>query len=75
MLEEEVRGAKSFYDMLCKDKEFKNDYLSHGECFRYVQLDWDKCTDEFVKILKEEMTRAQRQEKVNINVQYMHFCW
>lgn len=29
--------AKNFYEMLCKDKVFKMDYLKHRDCFRYIE--------------------------------------
>lgn len=51
------------------------DYLMHRECFRYVEKEWDSCTEKFVGILREEMIRGHKQDKVNINVQYMNFCW
>lgn len=37
LIEGEVMPAKNFYEMLCKDKVFKKDYLSHSDCFRYVE--------------------------------------
>lgn len=33
----EVEPAKNFYTMLCKDKKFKQDYLVHRDCFRYIE--------------------------------------
>lgn len=37
LLEGEVMPAKNFHEMLCKDKMFREDYLSHGKCFQFVE--------------------------------------
>lgn len=37
LIEGEIMPAKNFYEMLCKDKLFKRDYLVHRDCFRYIE--------------------------------------
>ncbi|KAG5677169.1 hypothetical protein PVAND_006950 [Polypedilum vanderplanki] len=71
----EVEPAKNFYSMLCKDDKFKEDYLTHRNCFRHIEKDFEECTKHYQQVIESEFTRTEREKKSNINVQYMHFCW
>ncbi|XP_058059429.1 uncharacterized protein LOC131210234 [Anopheles bellator] len=71
IIENEVYGAKRLYEFLCRDRSFQKEFLQHKECFHHVHADWDACSNKFVSILKEEMTKTTKQ---SMNVQYMQFC-
>lgn len=51
------------------------DYLRHKSCFQNILKDLGKCSNDFRAILKEELKKNQINEKANLNIQYMHFCW
>lgn len=53
-------------------KQTISDYLSHKECFYHIQHDWDKCSNQFSLILKEEMTKIYDNQNY---VHFMQFCW
>ncbi|CAO1329986.1 unnamed protein product [Diamesa tonsa] len=74
LMEGEVLPAKIFYDMLCKDSQFQQDFMKHRDCFQHIQKDQNICTKDFKKILGNEFTRTQRESTSNIDLQYMHFC-
>lgn len=33
----ETEPAKSFYYLLCRDEKFKENFLAHRECLRYIE--------------------------------------
>ncbi|XP_038104494.1 uncharacterized protein LOC6042425 [Culex quinquefasciatus] len=71
IVENEVYGARKLYEFLCRDKSFQREFLRHKTCFHHVHPDWDRCSKDFVTIMKEEMAKTNEQ---TYNVQYMHFC-
>lgn len=40
----------------------------------YVK-DWEECTRHYQQIIESEFKRPEYEEKSNINLQHMHFCW
>ncbi|KAM7361039.1 uncharacterized protein ACRADG_009367 [Cochliomyia hominivorax] len=69
ILNNNVEGAKKFFTKFCEDKTFQQDYLSHKECFSYIQEDWMHCTKNFQNILAEGL----HSEK-NITEKFLEFC-
>ncbi|TMW54300.1 hypothetical protein DOY81_000573 [Sarcophaga bullata] len=69
ILNNNVEGAKKFFMKFCEDKNFQQDYLSHKECFAYIQEDWMHCTKTFQNILSEGL-HSQK----NITEKFMEFC-
>ncbi|CRL00203.1 CLUMA_CG013477, isoform A [Clunio marinus] len=66
LIEGEIMPARSFYEMLCKDNVFKKDYLKHRNCFRYIEKEWNFCTQTFHSLLDKEFTRVHRERKKNL---------
>ncbi|XP_053657745.1 uncharacterized protein LOC128706830 [Anopheles marshallii] len=71
IIENEVYGAQKLYEFLCYDQAFQREFLRHKSCFQLVHPEWDLCSNQFIGVLKDEMTRTTKQ---SINVQYIHFC-
>ncbi|XP_065367716.1 uncharacterized protein LOC135960368 [Calliphora vicina] len=69
ILNNNVEGARKFFTKFCEDKNFQQDYLSHKECFSYIQEDWMHCTKNFQNILSEGL----HSEK-NITEKFLEFC-
>ncbi|KAI8123310.1 hypothetical protein FF38_11627 [Lucilia cuprina] len=69
ILNNNVEGAKKFFTKFCEDKTFQQDYLSHKECFSYIQEDWMHCTKNFQNILSEGLHSDK-----NITEKFLEFC-
>ncbi|XP_049537613.1 uncharacterized protein LOC125952277 [Anopheles darlingi] len=71
VIENEVYGAQKLYEFLCYDRTFQSEFLRHKTCFHLVHPEWDLCSNQFMRLLKDEMARTTKQ---SIDMQYVHFC-
>ncbi|KAI9579158.1 uncharacterized protein LOC119640133 [Glossina fuscipes] len=70
ILQNNVEGAKHFFNKFCGDREFQSNYLKHKDCLSYIQDDWMRCTKSFQIILTEELYM----ENKNVTQKFMEFC-
>ncbi|XP_058062037.1 uncharacterized protein LOC131212261 [Anopheles bellator] len=71
IIENEVYGAQKLYEFLCYDRTFQSEFLRHKSCFNLVHPEWDLCSNQFIRVLKDEMDRTTSR---SIDAQYVHFC-
>ncbi|XP_013100650.2 uncharacterized protein LOC106082583 [Stomoxys calcitrans] len=69
ILNNNVEGARRFFTKFCEDTTFQNHYLTHKECFTYIQDDWFHCNKQFQNILSEGIHSG-----TNVTHKFMEFC-
>ncbi|XP_075144649.1 uncharacterized protein LOC142219646 [Haematobia irritans] len=69
ILNNNVEGARRFFTKFCEDTTFQNHYLTHKECFTYIQDDWFHCNKQFQNILSEGIHSS-----TNVTHKFMEFC-
>lgn len=70
-LEDYIVGARYTFRFLCDDPTFQAQYLKYTTCFKGISKDWDHCTNIFLRLVKEEMSRTVN---VTANSRLVELC-